>query len=223
VRRRPAARGIEPEEVRRSLGPDHADRDDRRAGAEGETNEAAAAEAGQPVPVSEELPHPLDPLREDADDLLAGEEAFGVLGAGADLSHAAKPRLEERERREHVEDQHPRLATRRVLEAEARLDHGAVPREDAGWFATRRAARFGTFSRPVASRHRPCRESKRGHHVAPRLVKPKSSEERARCRRVPGSIARGDLRSGSPGKTRRLAEKRVLAVVRILQEGRRAP
>jgi hypothetical protein len=38
--------------------------------------------------------------------------------------------LEEGKRREHVEDQHPRLATAGVLQAEARLDHRAVPRDN---------------------------------------------------------------------------------------------
>jgi hypothetical protein len=78
------------------LGADHGDRDDRHAPAKRELDEAAAAEALQPVAIAPQLARALGALREDRHQLAASEQPLGVLGTGAHPAESVDQRPERR-------------------------------------------------------------------------------------------------------------------------------
>ena len=66
------------------LGADDRHWNDRRTRLEREAHEAAAAEAREAVAVAKELADALDAFGKHADELVAAQQPFTILGAGAE-------------------------------------------------------------------------------------------------------------------------------------------
>ena len=123
------------------LAADDGDGHDRRAGPQRHLDEAAAAEALQPVAVREVLARPLDALGEDGDELVLLEQADRVVGRGR-----------------HAADLADRWPTRRA----ARTPSSARGSAGSAAAGARAASRRPSSSRPRAGSRRGSRRAARG-------------------------------------------------------------
>ena len=81
----------------RLLGADHGDGDDRHAGPHGDLDEAAPAEAAQPVALVVGLARALGALGEHQHELLLlAQQAVGVVGVGDHAAGAGPQRADDR-------------------------------------------------------------------------------------------------------------------------------
>ena len=142
------------EDRRRLLGPDDAGRDDLRLGAHRRLDEAAAAEAPQPVAVAVELLGALAALGEDEHQLaLVVEQPVDVRRVRGDAADLRDQHREARVALEEVLDRQVERPRVRVLLADRLGDHRARPGGSApAWLETSSAPlSAGTFSIPSTS------------------------------------------------------------------------
>ncbi len=141
----PASRASEPGVAEHRvdlLGADDRHRDDRRLRAQRDLDEAAAAEALQPVALRERLAGPLHPLGEDHHQVVLLERAGGVVRARREPADAAHEGGEEGQDEGPVQDHELRPPRQRVLLHDRRRDHRGVEREQ-------RAGVVGDDQRPA--------------------------------------------------------------------------
>ena len=142
------------EDRRRLLGADDAGRDELRLGAHRRLDEAAAAEAAQPVAVAVELLGPLAALREDEHELaLVVEQAMDVRRVRGDAADLRDQHREARIALEEVLDRQVEGPRVRVLLANRLGDHRARPgaARRRGWRRAARRSRRGRCSIPSTS------------------------------------------------------------------------
>src|SRR5512138_460419 len=107
------------------FGTDDGDRNDRRAGAQRELDEAAAPEPLQAVAILPQLAHAFFPLGEHGDELAFLQQALGVFGIGAHAADAVHERPEEGQVKDRVLDEWAHVAARRMIAPDRVHDHGA--------------------------------------------------------------------------------------------------
>ena len=141
----------------RLLGADHGDGDDRDAGAHGDLDEPAPAEAAELVALAVGLAGPFDALGEHQHELvLVAQQPVGVVGVGGEPAEAGPQRADDRQRPEEVVGE----AVDRSFELglDAVHDHRCVRGDGAGVVGDeQRPAVGGIFSRPSHSARNQCR------------------------------------------------------------------
>ena len=140
------------------LRADDRDRDDRRAGAQRDLDEAAAAEALQPVALGERLAGALRSLREHHHEVALLEQAHRVVGRGDHAADAAHEGAHPRQAEGPVEHHEARVARQRVVLLDRDAHHRRVPRaaRRRGWRPASRGRGPARSSTPVAFTRHQC-------------------------------------------------------------------
>ena len=114
------------------LAADHGHRHDRRAGAQRDLDEPAAAEALQPVAIAEGLARALHALGEHRHQLVLLQQAHRVVRRCDHTAHLAHEERHVGQVERPVEHQEARVARKRVLAEDRDAHHRRVPGHDAG-------------------------------------------------------------------------------------------